>query len=333
MIHALLKGKLSTDQANMEDILTSNVFGLLRYLPAERGLLPFLAKARCLDGRRLKMPDAVAGVQVDTAFWPTLAEQGCATCEPDVLVRVTWPGRNGRRFLVLVEAKYRSGKSSEADESSAVPLDQLAREWGNVESLAKRDSREPVLVYLTAGVGPPVEDIRRAGQDHSSKANPTSLPFECYWLSWRHLVPVAESRADPDSPALASLLLEDLGGMLNRLDLVFFGGFSRHQAFRAIQWSFDVGDPPEQFPFAGFTLVGAVPPVRWLLAPQRLRFSCARPLPVNWRFDVGHLRARSPFAGFTPVGAVAPVRWVFAPQRLRFSCTKPPPIKWKFAHE
>lgn len=227
MIHALLKGKLSADQANMEDILTSNVFGLLRYLPPQRGLLPFLAQARSLKGRRLEMPGAVPGVQVDTAFWPTLAEQGCAPCEADVLIRITWPGRHGRRFLVLVQAKYRSGKSSEADESSTVPFDQLAREWGNVESLARSESREPVLVYLTAGVGPPVEDIRRAEADHSAKASRTSLPFECHWLSWRHLVPVAESRTDSDSPALASLLLEDLGEMLNRLDLVFFGGFSR----------------------------------------------------------------------------------------------------------
>ena len=45
MIHALLNGKLSADQENMEDILTSNVFGLLRYLPPEHGLLPFLAHA------------------------------------------------------------------------------------------------------------------------------------------------------------------------------------------------------------------------------------------------------------------------------------------------
>jgi len=332
VIQALLKGKLSADQENMEDILTSNVFGLLRYLPPEHGLLPFLAHASSHDGRKLEMPVAVPGVQAVTRFWPPLEEQGCTPCEPDVLIRITWPGLDGSRFLVLVEAKYLSGKSSEAEESSTEPCDQLAKEWGNVESLARREGREPVLVYLTAAFGRPVEEILCAAEDHHRKTNRTSLPFTCYWLSWRHLALVAESRADLDSSATASYILEDLGRMLNRLDLVFFGGFSPHEPVSAMAWRFDVGDLPAQLPFAGFTSVGALPPVPWVFAPPRLRFSCTKPPPIKWRFDVGDL-AQLPFAGFTSVETVPPVPWVFAQPRLRFSCTKPPPIKWKFARE
>jgi hypothetical protein len=234
VIHALLNGKLSTDQENMEDILTSNVFGLLRYLPAEHDLLPFLAHASSHDGRKLEMPVAVPGVQAVTQFWSSLEEQGCARCEPDVLIRITWPGLDGRRFLVLVEAKYLSGKSSEAEESSTEPLDQLAREWGNVESLAGSEDYEPVLVYLTAAFGRSVEDILRAAEDHHRKTNRTSLPFTCYWLSWRHLALVAESRTGLGSSATASCILEDLGTMLNRLGLVFFGGFSPHEPVSAM---------------------------------------------------------------------------------------------------
>ena len=332
MIQALLKGKLSADQENMEDILTSNVFGLLRYLPPEHGLLPFLAHASSHDGRKLEMPVPIPDVEVDTEFWPPLAEQGCTRCEPDVLIRIAWPPPDCRRFLVLVEAKYLSGKSSEAEESSTEPCDQLAKEWGNVESLARREGREPVLVYLTAAFGRPVEDILRAAENHHRKTNRTSLPFTCYWLSWRHLALVAESRADLDSSATASYILEDLGEMLNRFDLVFFGGFSPHEPVSAMAWRFDVGDLPAQLPFAGFTSVGALPPVPWVFAPPCLRFSCTEPPPIKWRFDVGDL-AQLPFAGFTSVETVPPVPWVFAQPRLRFSCTKPPPIKWKFARE
>ncbi len=42
MIPALLHGKLSREQENMEDILTSIVFGVLKHLPPELILLPWL---------------------------------------------------------------------------------------------------------------------------------------------------------------------------------------------------------------------------------------------------------------------------------------------------
>jgi hypothetical protein len=41
VLQAFLKGKLSAEQENLEDLLTSSV-GLLAYVPPERALLPFL---------------------------------------------------------------------------------------------------------------------------------------------------------------------------------------------------------------------------------------------------------------------------------------------------
>ena len=41
MLQALLNGKLSREQENMEDILTSNVFGLLRYVQPQDGILKY----------------------------------------------------------------------------------------------------------------------------------------------------------------------------------------------------------------------------------------------------------------------------------------------------
>lgn len=50
MLVALLHGKLSRDQENMEDILTSNVFGVMRYLPPAIALFPFISKASSPEG-------------------------------------------------------------------------------------------------------------------------------------------------------------------------------------------------------------------------------------------------------------------------------------------
>ena len=46
MIEALLRRKLTFQQENMEDILTSNVFGMLQYVPPNEGLFAFLAQSQ-----------------------------------------------------------------------------------------------------------------------------------------------------------------------------------------------------------------------------------------------------------------------------------------------
>jgi hypothetical protein len=112
MLRALIHSKLSRDQENMEDILTSNVFGTLRYLSTAEVILSFLAKASTLNGD-FPLAGLSARSKVDFEFWPWLTAPSCAGCEPDVLLRVDSPA--GGKYLVLIEAKYRSGKSSKAD--------------------------------------------------------------------------------------------------------------------------------------------------------------------------------------------------------------------------
>ena len=124
MLAALIKGKLSREQENMEDILTSNVFGLIKYLPPSEALIPFLKQAEDPEGCR-PFEDLSSGVVVEFEFWPMIEEAGCKRCEPDLILRIR--DDNGLR-LVFVEAKYLSGKSSEEDFSFTEPCDQLARE-------------------------------------------------------------------------------------------------------------------------------------------------------------------------------------------------------------
>ena len=62
MLSALLHGKLSREQENMEDILTSIVFDVLRYLPPDQGILPFFAHASSPDGKQRPFANAEAGV-------------------------------------------------------------------------------------------------------------------------------------------------------------------------------------------------------------------------------------------------------------------------------
>ena len=45
MLQAMFHGKLTREEEGMEDLLTSNTFGLIKYLPPEAVLIPFLSLA------------------------------------------------------------------------------------------------------------------------------------------------------------------------------------------------------------------------------------------------------------------------------------------------
>ena len=214
MIEALLKGKLSREQENMEDILTSNVFGLLRLLPPADGLLPFLRDAKLLDNSQpleLLADDA----EVDYDFWPRFDEADCHPCEPDVVLRITNPGRTPH--LVWVEAKYLSGKSSEESPDDDRPYDQLAREWDNLVHAARREHAEPLLIYLTTDISLPEHEIEASQRAYQRFRGADAL-FACAWLSWRDLPTVLAG--------CNHLAARHLIKLADRLEFHYFRGIS-----------------------------------------------------------------------------------------------------------
>jgi hypothetical protein len=147
MLQALLRGKLSRDHEQIEDILTSNVFGLLKH-SIPRITLDFIERARLLNGKRPWDSSIFTSREfsIDWDFWPWWAEAQCTGCEPDVVL--TLRGQGGARLFVLIEAKLHAGKSSLADPEGP-PADQLAREWSNLVEKARASASQPVLIYLT----------------------------------------------------------------------------------------------------------------------------------------------------------------------------------------
>lgn len=227
MIEAILHGKLSRQQENLEDLLTSAVFGRLKLLPAHV-LGAFLARAQTLQGARPLEPLA-SPRSVEYAFWPQLRAAGCDDTEPDVLLTVHAHAGAARR--VLVEAKYRSGKSSRAagDEEPGADVvspgerrirDQLAREWEHLSNL----DPEGWVVYLTPSFVMPRSDLVEA-QDELRARNRTAGRF-C-WLSWREL-----ERLEYVDPVTA-----ELRRLLVRLGLRAFHGIGRLGPIHA-DWSF-----------------------------------------------------------------------------------------------
>lgn len=257
MIPALLNGKLSRTQENMEDVLTSCVFQLLEYAPLSEGLFPFLAAAESLvvSPGEITYPlapltkrDFAENASVEFEYWPFFETPGCErNCEPDLLINIAGSGQ--QNFLVCVEAKYNSGKSSEADATKPYPTDQLAVQWNHLHRIALNyeNSPTPVLIYLTADVGPPRHAIE-ASVANFNETRPSAPQPNILFLSWRLLSRILRNT---DSPPLM-----DIWRLVERLGLFYFDGFSPLPVPSTFAWEF--AEPPFRW-----GVVPCVPTIQW----------------------------------------------------------------------
>jgi hypothetical protein len=227
MLQAFLKGKLSREQENLEDLLTSSVFGTLAYTPGS-ALLSFLGLATYDDGTPVLELQSSSVKVISTEFWPTYRGQGVGATEPDVVIELE--DMLGRRQVVFVEVKLNSGKSSGPIANSIEIGDQLAREWC---VLIERcvGSSQPHLVYVTADPCYPELDVRESQREFHSKraALAREFPFRCAWISWSRVATAFREVEDP--------VLRDISKVCERLDLVPFDGISRLSTI-SLSWRF-----------------------------------------------------------------------------------------------
>jgi hypothetical protein len=248
MTIAEIHGKLSADQPQacndrMEDLLTSDVFGTMRYAGWDRGFLDWLRGAEPVTalsgiGSPLNADLPEAGIQnMHFAFWPRLPNGR----EPDVAILITYSDL--RAVLMLIEAKYLSGTSdsepSEGVDSERRTGNQVADQilglraltpailstWFGLEHappltdrlhlLVTKDGRLPLSVYMAA-----------------ARYLPRPWPAAAYWVSWTSLPPhLKPHQADPD-PGRAALV-RDLLLLLDRKELVPFQAFDGRGGFVA----------------------------------------------------------------------------------------------------
>lgn len=240
----------------MEDVLTSNVFGLLGYLGPHAGLIPFLACSKAVDGSQ-PLRDLICDSEPDGRsdlyqFWPRFSELGLVACEPDLLLRIDFA--DGRRYRVLIESKYRSGKSSEAEEDEGLEsrssADQLARQWSHLQSIAERESAQPYLIYLTAHISFPKSEIAQSIAEVVRYALPEQSAPSILFLSWREIPRLFARSEEP--------ILVDLRRLMLRLNLRYFSGLYEPQVIR-LEWRFSSSST--------FWFPSEVPKVTWSFRP------------------------------------------------------------------
>lgn len=227
MTVAELHGKLSRSGSNLhdrlEDLLTADVFGPLRYLPSGieslRLLLPAIRVspgATVPSGPAYELGEHPAvHTLLSTAsdsrpmvsFWRKLRYS-----EPDMLLDWTLPG--GGRLVAMVEVKYLSGKSGEGiteEDGEIAVSDQLGREYQDLcERLGPAD--HGVLIYLTAHHGLPADDLTASLATIRPDAR-----VQLFWLSWIDVYrTVRRIRNTPGLPPWTDDLWEDIQHLLER---------------------------------------------------------------------------------------------------------------------
>lgn len=228
MTIAEIHGKISEEGTNlserMEDLLTADIFGCFRYLPPQKALIPFLNTARSFHGHAFVLPAEIVGVHY--SFWPWVKLHGCTPCEPDVVVGIETEGRH--LHLVFVEAKYRSGLSSEENEGES-PNDQLARELDNLDKISpvnlhwspELSITSRTLLFVTQDMGMPRTLIAQSLAEYQRKRYRQG---DVYWTSWRFLQPILEKGLRQENSPQSIAVKEDMLKLLLRKGLTVFRG-------------------------------------------------------------------------------------------------------------
>jgi len=228
MTVAEIHGKISEQGTNlsdrMEDLLTSDVFGCLRYLSPEKTLMPFLSTARSFHGHPLALPTEVETVHY--SFWPWVGSPGCKPCEPDIVVGLQTEKKC--LYLILIEAKYHSGLSSLEDENES-PNDQLARELDNLNTVSPMNLRwspdlkiiSRYLLFVTQDMGMPRRLVAQSLAEYQRKRNKQG---DIYWTSWRFLQPILEKNLKQENSHQSIAVMEDMLELLLRKGLSVFRG-------------------------------------------------------------------------------------------------------------
>lgn len=222
MTIAEIYGKLTPYEA-LEDLLTSDVFGTLKYLLPAEGLIPFLEKAVPFCDQKAQ-PHVFGNISsAKYFFWPRSLEFR----KPDLIIILT---KEDRTMLgINIECKYHGGKHSieiEGDlQPSESPLfvgDQLADQYLQLrqsryagelgESL--RNCSEKYLLYVTSHYGLPAEEVeetlRRLKGDLDSHKH-------FYWISWREIQTINPGKILDE---LRQHLLNDLQALMARKGLI-----------------------------------------------------------------------------------------------------------------
>jgi len=198
MYQAEIRGKISSDLENKEDILTSNVFSFFKYSNRKAFLLEFLN----LVNIEISEEEAKKAI---FNFWPSYDDN----TEPDLVLIVG-------DYYILVEAKYLSGFGQETENIQH----QLVREYEGGKAAAEQLKKKFILLTITAD--PFYKPYKFTGV-------PTSILDCIRWVNWQAITILIENilSRNPEISEETLAFAEDLFVLLQKKGLRSFIGIER----------------------------------------------------------------------------------------------------------
>lgn len=196
---AEIKGKLGVNNIGqaerLEDQLTGNVFGTLRYLPFSQGIKPILLHARSEDQLFSTLLQEIVGSHCEVELW-----RGSQNCEIDVYIKT-------ESTPIGIEVKYLNGLSGE--NQLEIEATTIYNEW--------HKNKESLLILLAAR-----KDARKIYHDNYLK--PCFEHVHLGYLTWEDFL---KSLSEIATHSLyEEMIVHDLQELLLKKGFVSFDGFS-----------------------------------------------------------------------------------------------------------
>jgi hypothetical protein len=206
MYLAEIHGKLSRENENKEDNLTSNVFSFFKYANREIFLYNLVKSI----GLNISAEDAI---QAELHFWPSFPDR----TEPDLII-------NMGNYYVLIEAKFHSGFSQETINLKH----QLVREVENGVFEAENLGKIFKIIIVTADYYQKREIIQNIPRHHHK---------DLIWINWQYITYLIYDILET-KPRLSSesrFLAEDLYTLLLKKNLRNFEGVAALSSINKLQ--------------------------------------------------------------------------------------------------
>jgi hypothetical protein len=216
MLIAEIRGKACREIRGNEDLITSAVFGHLRFVKPSPFWASLLSKAANTDTPRTRLTEEVqrAGISfrsftdLQVRFWQDCTPYG----EPDIIL--CFSGPETPSLIVIIEVKLDSGKSSNGDKD-----DQLARYLSllddrNIDASWDVANSIRFVVYLTRVFA--TQDIRAS----VSCSTCQDARRRIFGLEWNDILETAFAERSAD------IVLAEVAEFLMLRDLTRFRGFA-----------------------------------------------------------------------------------------------------------
>lgn len=237
MLQALIHNKISTwltkSPWDIEDLLTSVVFGSCEYAELEGwryGLRPFLSAAYAQNLTETVRLDTLLPYDTELesvaySFWPrfdtfqvTHNDEDCLADAPSVNpiavnaaipeVMITLRTKDKRCLFLFVEVKLNIGKSSGPAGDSKTIGDQLGKYWCHLRTFASGRGEALGVVYVTPSIFYPRDEIEESRRELSQKLGESAPSI--FWVSWREFVQQVEKHL-PENSNLPRILKDTIG--------------------------------------------------------------------------------------------------------------------------